>query len=331
MDSKRGDATEIMNVKKILVVSLLVTALLGVALLPAMFPGGIHTPLAGPDLSSFEYEDVEFENGNLQLAGMLFLPEGEGPFPVAVIVHGSGASRRNSTWYLSVTGHLENNGIAVLLPDKRGCEKSEGSWVGAGFDELATDSLAAADFVRSRTEFEGSPVGLVGMSQGGWIAPVAVSRDRESAFVVSISGATVPTARQLLHEEVYNMSVYTWPFIARILAPISSKQILKMEHVKAYADFDPIPYWRKVEAPKFFAFGGGDTNVPVEESLEALRANNIDGWVKVYPDGGHAIADPESHTVAGDFLDDLVEFIHQASKGSSSAPNEAMRNQTPGR
>jgi dipeptidyl aminopeptidase/acylaminoacyl peptidase len=320
-----------MKIKKILVASLLVVALFGVALLPAMFTGDTHAPLAGPELSSFEYEEVEFDNRDLQLAGMLFFPEGEGPFPVAVIIHGSGTSRRNSTWYLSVTRHLQGNGIAVLLPDKRGCEKSEGSWVGAGFDELATDALAAADFVRSRTEFEGSSIGLVGMSQGGWIAPVAVSRDPEFAFVVSMSGATVPTARQLLHEEIYNMSAYTWPFIARMLAPISSKQILKMDHVKAYADFDPIPYWLRVEAPKFFAFGGGDMNVPVEESLEALRANNIDGWAKVYPNGGHAIADPESHTVARDFLNDLVEFIHQASKGSSSASNEAMPDQTPGR
>ena len=262
---------------------------------------------------------------------MLFEAEGEGPSPVAVIIHGSGPSYRGNTWYLSVAQHLQQNGVAVLLPDKRGSEQSEGNWVGVGFNELATDTLAAVDFVRSRPEFGESPIGFVGMSQGGWIAPVAASHDPEIAFVVSMSGATVPTARQLLHEEIYNMSAYTWPFIARTLAPISSKQILKMDHVRAYADFDPIPYWRMVEAPKFFAFGGGDTNVPVEESLEVLRANDIDGWVKVYPDGGHAIADPVSHAVSGVYLDDLVEFIHQASNGLSSASNKAMLDQTPGR
>ena len=40
---------------------------------------------------------------------------------------------------------------------------------------------------------------------------------------------------------------------------------------------------------------------------------------------------PRFEEVAPLRLDDLVEFIHQASKGSSSASNEAKRNQTPGR
>jgi dipeptidyl aminopeptidase/acylaminoacyl peptidase len=316
-----------MKLKRTLVGVAVFFALVALALLPALLPAGGSYGLAGPELPSLEYEEIEFDNGDLRLAGMLFLPKSEAPFPVAVIIHGSGPSFRNNRWYLSVAQHLQHKGIAVLLPDKRGSEQSEGNWVGVGFDELATDTLAAVDFVRSRQEFEGSPIGLVGMSQGGWIAPVAASQDPELAFVVSMSGATVPTARQLLHEEIFNMSAYTWPFIARMLAPISSKQILKMDHVKAYADFNPVPYWQKTEAPKFYAFGGGDTNVPVEESLEVIRTNNIDGRVEIYPDGGHAIADPESHAVSAVFLDDLVEFIRQASSGSSTA---STADHTPG-
>jgi dienelactone hydrolase len=298
-----------MKFKKTILGAALVFLILGVALLPALFRGTSRAPLVGPDLSSFEYEEVGFFNGDLRLAGMVFVPEGEGPFPVAVIIHGSGSSRRNSKWYLSVTRHLQENGIAVLLPDKRGCEKSEGNWVGADFEALAGDTLAAVAYVRGRDDFDRSSIGLVGMSQGGWIAPVAASHDSEIAFVVSMSGATVPTARQLLHEEVYNMAAFTWPVIARMLAPITSNQVLKMAHVRAYADFDPIPYWLQVDAPKIFAFGGGDTNVPVEESLEVLRTHDVSGLVKVYPDGGHGITNCESGAVQSEFLIDLVEFI----------------------
>ena len=305
-----------MRFKKTILTAALVFLLLGVALLPALFEDTSRTPLIGPDLSSFEYEEAEFENGNLRLAGMIFVPEGEGPFPVAVIIHGSGSSRRNSKWYLSVTRHLQDNGIAVLLPDKRGCEKSEGNWVGADFEVLAGDTLAAVEYVRSRDEFDQSSVGLVGMSQGGWIAPVAAADNRDIAFVASMSGSTVTTDQQLLHEEIHNISEFTWPFIARLAAPITTKRIQQMNHFRPISGFDPIPYWERVEAPKFFAFGENDPNVPVEESLETLRAHSIDGLVEVYPDGGHAIRSRETNTVQGEFLDDLVDFIKQSQEST---------------
>jgi len=303
-----------MKYKMPLIVVAVVILLVVAAFLPAMMQGGGHG-LVGPELSSLEFEEIEFDNGDLRLAGMLFSSEIGKDQPVAVVIHGSGPSSRGNSWYLSVVQHLQQNGIAVLLPDKRGSEKSEGNWVGVDFDDLATDTLAAVHFVRTRPEFEESVVGLIGMSQGGWIAPISASKDPRIAFVVSMSGATVPTTRQLLHEEIYNISAFTWPSLARLLAPITSNHILKMDHVKAFANFDPVPHWHQVEAPKFFAFGGGDTNVPVDESLEALRRHEIEGLVRVYPDGGHGITDPDSHTVSGAFLDDLVTFIDRSSVG----------------
>ena len=298
-----------MQFKKSIFSVIAVLLLLGIALLPAIFRGTSRVGLVGPDLSSFEREEVEFHNGGLKLAGMIFTPEGEGPFPVAVIIHGSGSSRRNSKWYLSVTRHLQDNGIAVLLPDKRGCEKSEGNWVGANFDDLAGDTLAAVEFVRNREETDFSKIGLVGMSQGGWIAPVAAAGDEDIAFVVSMSGSTVTTDQQLLHEEVHNISEFTWPFIARLIAPVTTQRIQRMAHFQPISDFDPIPYWKKVSAPKFFAFGENDPNVPVEDSVEVLRANSVAGLIKIYPNGGHAIRSFETNGVQIEFLDDLVEFV----------------------
>lgn len=284
-------------------------------LLPSLFTDRSRPPLAGPDLSALRYQDVQFDNGGLQLAGMIFIPEGEGPFPVAVIIHGSGTSRRANKWYLSVTRHLQENGIAVLLPDKRGSERSQGSWIGADFEELAGDTMAAVQYVRDQDLFTHSGIGLAGMSQGGWIAPVAAARDREIAFVVSVSGASVTTGQQLLHEETRNISRFTWPFIARMLAPITTHRIQKMDHVKAYASFDPMPYWKKVQAPVFFAFGENDENVPVEASIRVLSENPGAALIRVYPDGGHAIIDRETGRVQGDFLDDLTEFIRRSTKG----------------
>jgi hypothetical protein len=57
-------------------------------------------------------------------------------------------------------------GVAVVLPDKRGCEKSEGEWLGRDFVELATDTAAAGKWVRQQELFAASGIGLIGMSQG---------------------------------------------------------------------------------------------------------------------------------------------------------------------
>ena len=214
--------------KKAFIIFALIIVLL---LLPLIFNKKSHLAMIGPDLSELEYSEIFFENENenIELAGMLFLPEGEGPFPIAIVIHGSGPSRRNSVWYLSVAKHLQDNGIAVLLPDKRGCEKSKGKWVGADFDKLATDATSAIKYIQNQSGINFSIIGLIGMSQGGWIAPVAATKTEDVSFVASISGATVTTDEQLLHEEIHNIAPYTYKFIAKMIAPITSNQIKKRQ------------------------------------------------------------------------------------------------------
>ena len=267
--------------------------------------------LAGPDLSGLRYTEVSFKNGDLLLSSLLLLPTGKGPFPVAVFIHGSGTSHRNSPWYLTVAAHLQENGIAVLLPDKRGSEKSEGDWKKATFRDLAGDAAGAIAFIEGQTTFECSKIGVIGFSQGGWIAPIVAAENADVAFVVSMSGPGVTTDEQLLYEEVNNIAGFgTYRFIAALIAPITAKNIKKTDFWQAIGGFDPIPYWRKVDVPAFMAFGENDKNVPVEESasrIQALGKANI--AVKVYPDGGHAIADPATDRVQAGYLRDLLEFI----------------------
>ncbi len=129
-----------------------------------------HPPLriVAPSLASLAPREIRFSSGDLRLAGMLFLPK-TGARSVAVIIHGSGASERESPWYLSLTALLLDAGHAVLLPDKRGSESSDGNWRNASFEDLAQDSLAAIE--AARVEAPEVPIGLIGVSQGGWIAP----------------------------------------------------------------------------------------------------------------------------------------------------------------
>ena len=102
-----------------------------VAILAIIFGPVVLMQVAPPEertfqrvyLADVEYTEVSFRNEaqDLDLAGMLFVPDGEGPFPAVVILHGSGPSKRDSNWYLTLSSYMQKNGVAVLLPDKRGC------------------------------------------------------------------------------------------------------------------------------------------------------------------------------------------------------------------
>ena len=299
-----------MRKRKIILLAVLIFVV--ILLLPLVFNKKEHPHFETPSLSDIDYSEVFFTNetNNLKLAGMLMVPEGEGPFPTVVIIQGSGPSFRDNGWYLSIVKYLQDNGIAVLIPDKRGCEKSEGEWIGASFDELANDAISAIKFIKIQDRFEYSYIGLVGISQGGWIAPVVENKSADVSFIASLSGATVNAYEQLLHEEIHNISKYTYPFIAKMIAPITTKRLQKMEYLSSYADFDPIPHLKKVDVPVHFAFGEGDEYVPVIACIERLEENGLNDFkTRVYPNGGHALIDIESSTVSKKCLNDLVSFI----------------------
>lgn len=295
---------------KLLIVLIFIVMLL----LPLIFKTKGHTSFNAPNLSEIEYSEIHFTNDseNLKLSGMLMLPKGKGPFPTAVIIQGSGPSSRNNGWYLSVVKHLQDNGIAVVIPDKRGCEKSEGEWIGASFKKLANDAISAIEFVKKQDEFKYSHIGLIGMSQGGWIAPVAATQTEDISYVASISGATVTTDEQLLYEETNNIAPYTYLFMAKLIAPITANNIKKMKFFIPLVGFDPIPYWKNINVPVFFGFGENDKNVPVDACIERLKENNLSNFkTKIYSQGGHGIIDVKANIMNQEYLNDLVKFINE--------------------
>ena len=77
----------------------------------------------------FPYESIEVEYDNdfdgAHLAGTLTVPDGRGPWPVALLITGSGSQDRDETIFahkpfLVIADYLSRNGIAVLRVDDRG-------------------------------------------------------------------------------------------------------------------------------------------------------------------------------------------------------------------
>lgn len=313
--SSRSTASRVVRSAALLILALVVVPPLVSAIQPAD-----TRLLEGVELNETAYTEVRFTNGDqgLKLAGMLFEPEGEGPFPAAVIIHGSGSSHRNNRWYLTMAEHLQKKGIAVLLPDKRGSGQSDGEWQTASFEDLATDTEAAVSYLRTQGEVPVSSVGVVGMSQGGRIAPIVASHDPEVAWVVNVVGGAVPAHESLRYEETHNLREMGFlPAVSDLLAYPSSWSLIHLRNADFWdeiGNFDPIPYWESVEQPALVIYGEDDTNVPTEASvrrLEILGKPNFE--VIVYEGSGHAIEDPEgqgNNIFREDALDELARFVH---------------------
>ncbi|MFW6080048.1 MAG: alpha/beta hydrolase family protein [Gemmatimonadota bacterium] len=126
--------------------------------------------------------EVEFDGDGVRLSGSVILPEGEGPHPGVVIVHGSGPLTRRGPRYM---GQLfADRGVAALVYDKRGTGGSTGEWQGASHEALTGDARAAVEALRRQPEVDAGRVGLYGSSEGGYVVPVVASADPEVAFLV---------------------------------------------------------------------------------------------------------------------------------------------------
>jgi len=272
------------------------------------------------ELADTRHFEISFPNRaqDLALGGLLFVPEGDGPFPAAVLIHGSGTSRRANGWYLTLTKHLQDSGIVVLLPDKRGSEESEGNWRTSSFEDLATDTRAAIEHLREQQSVPISRIGVVGMSQGGWIAPLVASQEEDLAFLVSMVGAVVTPREQLLYEENYNLrQIGFLPGISNVLAYVGSANVRYLAQPELYeliTDYDPLPYWRDISVDSLALFGADDTNVPSAESAKRLMAlDNPRIRVEVYEGSGHALQSPSGQgdsIIRRDALEEISVFIH---------------------
>jgi pimeloyl-ACP methyl ester carboxylesterase len=143
-------------------------------------------------------EDVTYPNkaARITLAGTLTIPSGDGPFPAAILITGSGTHDRDETLFghkpfLVVADYLTRRGIAVLRVDDRRTKSQ------SMFDDLSGDVLAGVDYLGARKEINVKQIGVIGHSEGAFVGPLAASRSDRIAFVVMLAGMGV-TGDQLL-------------------------------------------------------------------------------------------------------------------------------------
>ncbi|HKP70599.1 MAG TPA: alpha/beta hydrolase, partial [Pyrinomonadaceae bacterium] len=69
----------------------------------------------------------------------------------------------------------------------------------ASMENLADDAVAGVQLLSRRADIDASKIGVMGHSQGGWIAPLAASRSKQVGFVIVSAAAAVTPAEQSIY------------------------------------------------------------------------------------------------------------------------------------
>ena len=140
------------------------------------------------------------------LAGTLIYPEGPGPFPVAIVNHGTShaTNRAKFEYWLKpeLINTLLDRGFAVLVPIRRGFGATDGEYragVAACLEQApdyyqagmnaGEDIIAAVEYARLLPQVDANQVILLGHSAGGFASLAAASKlGQKIAAVANFAG-----------------------------------------------------------------------------------------------------------------------------------------------
>lgn len=142
---------------------------------------------ASPDYST---EEFSFISSGASLNGIISRPENNDATSIVVMVHGYGPTNVvKGDWYRQIRSEFTSKGISVLTWDKPGCGKSEGEFdINQPIESSADEVVSAIAALKKSGEPGSDRIGLMGFSRAGWIAPVAISREPNVSFWISVSG-----------------------------------------------------------------------------------------------------------------------------------------------
>ena len=142
------------------------------------------------DLQAARQEEITFKYDGHAIVGTLALPAGDGPFPVAIFIHGDGAQDRFSNGaYNILMNNFLRRGIATYAWDKQGVAQSEGNWLHQSMPMRAEEAIAALHVLQAADNVAPDRIGFIGFSQGGWVLPEIGMQTEDAAFYIIVGGA----------------------------------------------------------------------------------------------------------------------------------------------
>lgn len=233
-------------------------------------------------------EEVWVRSGRAYLGCTLTIPPGQGRRPALTFGHGAGESPR--AFNLFQERYLNHLGLVTLNCDKRGVAQSGGVYPGEfpgvpAVDQYARDIEAQARFLAAQPEVDPARVGIAGVSQAGWIMPLAASREPAIRFML---GFVSPTLTQGETDLWANLN-------AQGQAPPTRTDEEMEAEVRANgrSGVDPMPAIRAMRIPAIWLWGGKDRIVPSRLCVERLdpvaKEPGRDFTYRIFPGGTHGL------------------------------------------
>ena len=214
-----------------------------------------------PSFGPIDREEIRLPVRDTVLDGTVVAPREPGRYPAVVFVHGAGRGSRSAL--IDQAEYLASVGVVALVYDKRTVGYS---FANRDFDLLAEDALAAVHMLRERPEVDPDRVGLWGVSEGGWVVPIATARSSDVAFAILVSAPNVSPQSQA-----------AWAFddhLRRMRAPAGLRRAMLLALSMGefnYSRHDPVPALANLRQPVLALYGTHDRAIPLVQSARVLE------------------------------------------------------------
>ncbi|MCF6410823.1 alpha/beta hydrolase family protein [Pseudalkalibacillus salsuginis] len=290
--------------------------------------------------AGFTEEDITFESGDgefkEELSGKVFIPDNPGPHPGIILVHGSGSQKVRR---LEAEAFVKS-GLIVLTYNKRTKGYSQ---MNRSFSLLAEDVISGVNVLKSRSDTDADRIGVWGVSEGGWVAPLAATLTDDIKFVITVGAPGMTPLQQqewnienrMQHHGIKSEAIYTSVRKASKVLMYSLLQALSESKAMLY---DPIPPLQKLKQPILAIWGSNDRQVPPAESAQIFKENLEIGGNRQYTiqflegagHSGYTTTDDgfvQNNELYPGYIESVNSWLEQVFDGHS--PIAQIKGQTP--
>ena len=251
------------------------------------------------------FESWHFANGHGQdVHGFIIRPDGNGPYPVIMRVHGGPHMLDMDRWVPDILAHVDA-GFLVAMVNYRGSEGYGAEWRDAltgnvGFLEIE-DVTAGLDDLVARGIADPARVVLAGWSWGGYVTLLGAGREPDR-WVSLVAG--VPVADYVA---AYEDEAPTLQALDRSLFggdPTTAPEMFR--------ERSPITYVDAVRAPLLILAGESDSRCPIRQIwnyVGRMRERGLEPQVYTYATGHSSFDTDEKLRQAAIVLDHLARTV----------------------